>query len=129
MSMHVVNRLVRVILQSRIHGLLSGSVLLLTYTGQVSDRTFTVPVMYAGQDGDLLVYVGNHERKRWWHNLRGGAPVHVRLRGADLAGSARIVDGEPGLRAGYLRRFPRAKRALDSDPAPLFVDITHLHRV
>jgi hypothetical protein len=129
MSMHVLNRIVGTILQSPLHGVLSGSVLLVTYTGRISDRTFTVPVLYAGRNEELLVYVGHHERKHWWRNLRGGAPVHVRLRGADLAGSARVVDGEPTVRAGYLERFPRARRTIDADVHPVFVRITDLHRV
>jgi hypothetical protein len=29
----------------------------------------------------VTIGVGWPERKRWWRNLRGGAPVRVRLRG------------------------------------------------
>jgi deazaflavin-dependent oxidoreductase (nitroreductase family) len=123
------NSVVRSILESPLHGLLSGSLMLVTYTGRVSDRTFTIPVMYARHGGDLLVYVGGHERKTWWRNLRGGAPVHVHVRGDDLAGVARVVDGESELRADYLERFPRSRRALEDDADPLFVEVTNLQPV
>ena len=129
MNMHPVNRVVGAILRSPLHRVLSGSLLLVTYTGRLSDRTITVPVLYAGRNGNLVVYVGHHERKRWWRNLRGGAPVHVRLRGVELAGSARVVDGEPSIATAYLARFPRARSALASDPNPVFVEITNLQRV
>jgi hypothetical protein len=47
---------------------------------------------------------------RWWRNLRGGAPVTVRLRGRDVGGLAEAVtdpaEVERVLRA-MLARFPR----------------------
>ena len=46
----------------------------------------------------------------WWKNLRGGAPVTVRLRGRDVSGVAEAVtdpaEVERVLRA-MLARFPR----------------------
>jgi F420H(2)-dependent quinone reductase len=129
MLKQVVNPIVRSILRSSLHGILSRSLMLITYTGRLSDRAFTIPVMYAQRNGDLLVYVGHHERKSWWRNLLGGAPVHARVRGADLAGVARVVDGEPETRERYLARFPRAARALDADADPIFVHITSLQVV
>lgn len=124
-----VNPVVCSILRSSLHRLLSSSLVLVTFTGRVSDRTLTVPVLYAQRNGDLLVYVGHHERKSWWRNLRGGAPVHVLVRGSDLAGTAHVVDGAGDVRAWYLARFPRAARALGKDPDPVFVRITELRPV
>lgn len=129
MRPHLVNPVVCSILRSRLHGLLSGSLMLVTYTGRVSDRVFTVPVMYAPHNDDLLVYVGHHDAKRWWRNLRGGAPVHVHVRGVDFAGTARIVDGAPELRSDYLERFPHSRRALNGDADPVFVEVTNLQPV
>ena len=129
MRPHFVNPVLCSILQSPLHGLLSGSLMLMTYTGRVSDRVFTVPVMYARHDGGLLVYVGHHNAKRWWRNLRGGAPVHVHLRGVDFAGTARVVDGAPELRADYIERFPRSRRTLDHEADPVFVEVTNLQPV
>jgi F420H(2)-dependent quinone reductase len=103
--------------------------MLLTYTGRVSDRTFTVPVLYARHGGDLVVYVGRHRAKRWWRNMRGGAPVHVHVRGEDYAGTARVVDGAPELRADYVDRFPRSRRALNDDSDPVFVEVTNLRPI
>ena len=125
----LVNPVVRAILRSRLHGLLSRSLMLMTYTGRVSDRTFTIPVMYARQNGHLLVYVGHHESKAWWRNLRGGAPVHVHFGREDFAGTARLVDGDAGVRADYVRRFPHARKALDRDFDPMFVEVTDIQPV
>jgi F420H(2)-dependent quinone reductase len=129
MGRHFVNTVVRSLLRSPLHRLLSDSLMLMTYTGRISDRTFTIPVLYARHHGDLLVYVGGHERKSWWRNLRGGAPVHIHVGGADFAGRARVVDCEPERRAGYLERFPRCRKALDHDVDPVFVEVTNLQPV
>jgi F420H(2)-dependent quinone reductase len=129
MRVRFVNPLVRSILRSPVHGLLSRSLMLMTYSGRVSDRTFTVPVMYAQHNGDLLVYVGRRHAKRWWRNLRGGAPVHVHIRGEDFAGTAHVVAGAPELRADYVDRFPHSRRALDDDADPVFVEVTNLQPV
>jgi len=39
----------------------------------------------------LVVVPAQPERKRWWHNLRGGMPVDARLRGRDYHGYGRLV--------------------------------------
>ena len=120
------NPFVRVILHSPLHGLLSGSLLLVTYTGRRSGRTFTIPVMFAEVGADLVVYVGGSREKVWWRNLRGGAPVQVRRQGRKLAGTATVVVGDPELRERYLARFPRAAKSLATDAAPVFVRLTDL---
>ncbi len=114
------------LLRSRLHGLLSGSLLLVTYTGRRSGRTFTIPVLYAEDGSDLLVYVGRSAEKVWWRNLGGGAPVHVRLRGQELAGTATAVVDDPELQERYVERFPRAAKSLAADATPVFVRITGL---
>jgi deazaflavin-dependent oxidoreductase (nitroreductase family) len=67
---------------------LSRRLLLITVTGRRSGRTFTIPVSYVEEDGRLLIQPSAPERKLWWRNLRGGAPVRVRLRGQDRTGQA-----------------------------------------
>lgn len=95
-----VNPVLRVLLRSPAHGLVSGHLMLLTVTGRKSGRTFTFPVGYH-QDGDRLrVNLDWPERKRWWRNLRGGAPVTVVLRGVRRTGTGRVTqdaDGAPGV--------------------------------
>ena len=83
-----VNPLVRGLLRSPAHALLSRRLLLITVTGRRSGRRFTIPVGYRETDDGLEIVVGWPERKRWWRNLRGGAPVAVRLRGEEHRGWA-----------------------------------------
>jgi len=83
------NPLVIRILRSPLHALMSGSVLLLTFRGRRSGRTYTTPVSYIREGEDvLLVAARDHS---WWKNLRGGAPVRLRISGRDEEGVAEAV--------------------------------------
>jgi len=59
------------LLRSPLHGLLSKSVMLITYAGRKSGKEYTAPVSYVRHDGALLI-VASREHA-WWRNLRGGA--------------------------------------------------------
>ena len=90
----VVNPLVRGLLRSPAHGLLSGRLALLSVTGRRSGRTFTFPVGYH-RDGDrVTISVASPERKRWWRNLSEAAPVEIWLAGVRRAGTGRAHGDE-----------------------------------
>ena len=58
---------------------LSGSLMLITYTGRTTGRAYRQPVSYV-RDGDVLLTPGGG---RWTRNLAGGRPARIRLRGRD----------------------------------------------
>lgn len=91
-----VNPLVRAILRSPAHGLLSRRVMLITVTGRRSGRSFTFPVQYRREGTRITIGVGAPERKRWWRNLRGGAPVTVEVRRIRHPGTAWARRGQGG---------------------------------
>jgi len=88
------NPLIRTILRTPLHPLLSGRMALITVTGRKTGRTFTFPVGYERSADTVRITVGWPERKRWWRNLRGGAPVRVRLRGTVRNGHAQARGDE-----------------------------------
>jgi hypothetical protein len=97
------------LLRSRLHTLLSNQVLLITVTGKLTGRRYTLPVNYL-RDGAHLI-VSSRADRRWWRNLRGGAPVELRLRGDDLRGYAEVIEG-PDAVAAALRQAPALARSL-----------------
>jgi deazaflavin-dependent oxidoreductase (nitroreductase family) len=103
------NPLVRWLLRSPLHRSLSGSTLLLTYTGRHSGQERSLPVNYLW-DGESLLLVGARAHA-WWRNLRGGVPVRMRLQGRDYAGVATAFEGDAAMTDGglltLLRRVPR----------------------
>jgi hypothetical protein len=74
-------RVVLLLLASPLHRLLDRSLIGLRLRGVVSGRELTLPVMYAMDDSGLVVVPARPERKRWWRNLRGRAPVAVLFKG------------------------------------------------
>ena len=98
----VVNPLMRALLRSPLHGLVSGSLLLITFTGRRSGREYTTPVGYEEHDGTL--YVTSQTDRVWWKNLRGGADVTVRLRGEIREGRADVIEDD-GTVADYVLGF------------------------
>jgi hypothetical protein len=60
----------------------------MSVTGRRSGRVYTFPVGYEQEGDRVTITVGWPERKRWWRNLRGGAPVRIRLRGRERSGHA-----------------------------------------
>lgn len=91
-----INPLMRALLKSPAHGLVSGRLMLLTVTGRRSHRTFTFPVGYHQEGDHLHVNLDWPQRKRWWRNLRGGAPVTVVLRGVRRTGTGTAQEDPRG---------------------------------
>ena len=98
------------VLRSPLHGLVSKTVLLITFTGRKSGKTYTTPVDYS-QDGDQVT-IFTHAN--WWKNLRHGAPVTLRIRGRELQGLAEPVAEDKGAVAAglsqHLRKVPSDAR-------------------
>jgi deazaflavin-dependent oxidoreductase (nitroreductase family) len=88
------NRVVRAVLSSPLHPLLSRGLALITVTGLRTGRRYTFPVGYRRSGKCLLVNVGWPERKRWWRNLRDGGRVEIRIRGQVYEGNARARGDE-----------------------------------
>jgi deazaflavin-dependent oxidoreductase (nitroreductase family) len=107
------NRLVRLVLGSPFHGIISGFLMLLTYRGRRSGAEYTLPVGYHDDGSGVTVLVGRAADRSWWRNLRGGAPVRLRMRGKTVEGHADVVGGAEATRAmgAYFAAVPRAASA------------------
>lgn len=75
------------ILCSPVHRVLSGKRLVLSFTGRRSGKRYATPVNYLQRGSELLITTDS----RWWHNLDGGAPVAVWLRGRQMPATAEAV--------------------------------------
>lgn len=78
------NRTMKFILRSPLHGLVSEYLTLITFTGLKSGKTYTTPVSYYQQNNQVIIFT----HANWWKNLRNGAPVTLRLRGHNIQGLA-----------------------------------------
>ncbi|MGF1507448.1 MAG: nitroreductase/quinone reductase family protein [Anaerolineae bacterium] len=98
MFTYIVNPLMRLILRSPLHGMVSERLLLLTYTGHKSGKKYTIPVGYTRENGTL--YVLTHSP--WWRNFQQPAEVRVRLQGEMIGGTAEVVSDIEAV-IGYIR--------------------------
>jgi deazaflavin-dependent oxidoreductase (nitroreductase family) len=116
------------ILRSPLHGMLSKNTMLVTVTGRKSGKPITTPVSYV-RIGDVLS-VTSFRHRTWWRNLRGSAPVTIRLQGQDLRATGEVIEDEAGVAAGlmaHLQKVPEYARYyqvnLDSGGQPDATDI------
>lgn len=103
----VMNGVMKAVLRSPLHGLVSKNLLIMTFAGRKSGKSYTLPLSYA-RVGDTL-YVTT---ERPWHkNLAadGGALVKLVLRGEERSGVAESTtdagEVEDGLRL-IVSRYP-----------------------
>ncbi len=91
------NRIMKAILRSPLHGMVSKNMMLLTYTGRKSGKEYTTPVNYV-RDGDVL-YTTSFKNRSWWRNFRGGAPVRIVLQGKNLRAEGEVAEDGDNLTA------------------------------
>jgi hypothetical protein len=125
----IVNPVVRSLLRSPAHRLLSGSVLLLAYTGRRSGVHRELPAMYAELGDRFVVIVGQPDTKTWWRNFAGDVrPANVTAAGRHTGCRGRLL--EPGTAErrlalnAYRERYPRVPVG-DSTPV---LEFTPDHR-
>ena len=86
------NPIVKSILRSPFHGMMSDGTLLLTFTGRKSGKQFTTPISYA-LEGNRITLITNRKHS-WWKNLQNSMPVAARVKGRALRGSARVMPAD-----------------------------------
>jgi len=83
----MLNKTMKFILRSPLHGIVSKYILLITFTGRKSGKTYTTPVSYSQQDERVTIFT----HASWWKNLYGGAQVSLRIRGREYMGTTELV--------------------------------------
>jgi deazaflavin-dependent oxidoreductase (nitroreductase family) len=105
-----VNSAMKFVLRSPMHGMVSKSILLITFTGRKSGKTYTTPVSYSQSDDQVTIFT----HADWWKNLRSGASVTLRIQGRELQGLAEpVARDKQAVAAGlmaHLRKVPSDAR-------------------
>ncbi|MGI9433187.1 MAG: nitroreductase/quinone reductase family protein [Myxococcota bacterium] len=98
-----INPVMTALLKSPLHGLVSRDIMLITFTGRRSGRSYTTPVSYFREGQTVRCFTRNDTA--WWRNLRGGASVSLRVRGEEQEGHAEAISGDPKRIADALTAF------------------------
>jgi len=84
----ILNPALKFLLRSPLHGVVSGSIMILIFEGRKTGKRYDIVVAYQ-QEGDKLYTFSNVIRSK---NFIGGAPVALRLRGKLVRATANVVD-------------------------------------
>jgi deazaflavin-dependent oxidoreductase (nitroreductase family) len=117
------------ILRSPLHGMLSGSTMIITYTGRKSGKMFSTPVNYV-REGDVLWTI-SYRQRTWWINLHD-SPVTVRIQGKDFPCVGRAITDQQEVAdclMAYLRKAPQIAKyigvGLDANGQPRQDDVAN----
>ena len=120
--LRIANPLVRGVLGSPLHRVLSGALVVLEYRGLRTGRAYRIPLQYAETGrGTIVVLAVQPERKLWWRSFARPARAVVLVAGEERAMTGRLLEGEERREAlvAYLARFPRAAAALSLGRDPI----------
>ena len=84
----LMNPSMKALLQSPLHPLFSGTLMLITYRGHKSGKAFTHPIGYFEWSPDeLLSFSSEH----WWVNVQDRSPVTLLVKGHWLQGAPTVL--------------------------------------
>ena len=124
----VLNPMVRALLRSPLHSLISHNTMLIHYRGRRSGRSFVLPVSYAREGDELIAFAGRESK--WWRNLKDGPVVELRVAGRTLRARASVeteARDDPGRPHNLPDSCPRdampAGVKLEADGTPNQADV------
>jgi hypothetical protein len=101
------NPITRFILNTPLHVLVSGRLMLIRFNGRVTGRSYTTAVSYVREEDSLLVPGGG----RWWKNIETTRQARVRLRGSWKVVTSEVIT-EPTALSELVRRMLAANPAI-----------------
>lgn len=78
-----------------LHRILSGSMLLITFTGRKTGKRYTTPVGYLREGNSVTILTKRF--RRWWRNFEEPAPVELLLAGRKVRGQATALTDEAAM--------------------------------
>ena len=105
----IINPTMSLLLRSPLHGFWSKSLMLITFKGRKSGKSFTTPVRYIQNNGVIRCFTSS--QNQWWRNFRDGAEVVLRVEGKDARYTAHAIENQPeeirNWLVIYLGEFPQ----------------------
>jgi deazaflavin-dependent oxidoreductase (nitroreductase family) len=105
------NSIMKWLIRSPFHGLVSKSMLVIGYTGRKSGKRYETPVNYVRDGNDLLIT--SYQSRTWWRNMLDEAPVTVWLAGKQIRASAEAYSDSADVTRflqAYLDHVPQQAR-------------------
>ena len=104
------NKLVAALLRSPLHRVASGGLIVLSWTGRSSGKSFSIPIGYQ-RDGDtFVVLLSKPDGKNWWKNFRTPWPAELLVKSEKVPVNGQLIppsdDAFYGSVERTLRRLP-----------------------
>jgi hypothetical protein len=127
MFFNILNPVMKTILKSPVHKLVSDGILILTFKGIKTGKEYSMPISYFSEDGTVFSFT----HAQWWRNLANGAEVTVRLKGQDYVAYAVAESDDLTKKIPALRKMIAAKPqeagfyniSFDSDGQPVEAEV------
>jgi deazaflavin-dependent oxidoreductase (nitroreductase family) len=101
-----VNATMRFILRSPLHGMVSRTITLISFTGRKSGKLYSTPVSYVQNGSQVTIFTDGE----WYKNLAAGATVTLRIRGKDYTGQADVTVIDKAAKSAGLTEHLKALR-------------------
>ena len=98
----VINRVMRLLLNSPLHGVMSGSVMVIYFTGRKTGRRRSTPVRYL-REGETRVVCLTARETGWWPNFLEPRDVELQLAGRRVAARAHARPNDTEYKTSVLR--------------------------
>ena len=100
----VINRLMRLLLHSPLHRLLSANIMVIYYQGRRTGVARWTPVRYL-RDGEDELFCLTGRETGWWPNFLDPAAVELQLAGRRVSATARALPDDAERKEDALRRM------------------------
>lgn len=100
----VLNPIMKAILGSPFHAMVSKQIMVITFNGKRSGKAYSTPVSYYRENGEVICFTHGS----WWKNIGSGAEVMLKIAGRDLRGYAVAIADDVDLKAAYLQKMLKA---------------------
>ncbi len=104
MMFRILNPIMKTILKSPFHSVVSGQIMILSFQGVKSGKAYSTPVSYSKENDNIVCFT----HAKWWKNFTNGAEVTLRIQGQDFNGHAEAISDEPDRIAMGLRNHIQA---------------------
>ena len=100
----LINRGMKLLLNSPLHGLMSASIMTVHFTGRKTGRVRSTPVRFL-HEGDGGVVCMTSRDVAWWRNFVEPAPVELQLAGERVGATAQSLPDDATRKEAVLRRL------------------------
>ena len=85
---YIINPIMRTILRSPLHGIISNGLSLITFTGRKTGKQFSTPAAYHWIDDNTVMFM---TRSPWWKNFQNGETIQIRIKGKSYSVTPELI--------------------------------------